>query len=56
MNIVYPLNTINQLRPYLIGFRKVSGQTQKDIAARLGVTQQSYARLEANLGSASIEN
>ena len=55
MNTVYPLKTLNQLRPLLIGFRKVNGLTQKDIAERLGVTQQTYARLEANPGSASIE-
>lgn len=55
MNTVYPLKTINQLRSLLIGFRKVNGLTQKDIAERLGVTQQTYARLEANPGSASIE-
>ncbi|EEJ4191577.1 helix-turn-helix transcriptional regulator [Salmonella enterica subsp. diarizonae] len=55
MNTLYPLKTINQLRPLLIGFRKVNGLTQKDVAERLGVTQQTYARLEANPGSASIE-
>ena len=55
MNTVYPLKTLSQLRPLLIGFRKVNGLTQKDIAERLGVTQQTYARLEANPGSASIE-
>ncbi|EAO5054163.1 helix-turn-helix transcriptional regulator [Salmonella enterica] len=55
MSTVYPLKTINQLRPLLIGFRKVNGLTQKNIAERLGVTQQTYARLEANPSSASIE-
>ncbi|EAN4677714.1 XRE family transcriptional regulator [Salmonella enterica] len=55
MNTLYPLKTINQLRPLLIGFRKVNGLTQKDIAERLGVTQQTYARLEANPGCTSIE-
>ncbi|EBK3989502.1 XRE family transcriptional regulator [Salmonella enterica] len=55
MNTLYPLKTINQLRPLLIGFRKVNGLTQKDIAERLGVTQQTYARLEANPSRASIE-
>ncbi|MDO1890551.1 transcriptional regulator, partial [Escherichia coli] len=53
MNSVYPLKTLNQLRPLLIGFRKVNGPTHKDIAERLGVTQQTYARLEATPGSAS---
>ncbi|ECW2407767.1 helix-turn-helix transcriptional regulator [Salmonella enterica] len=55
MNTLYPLKTINQLRPLLIGFRKVNGLTQKDIAERLGVTQQTYARVEANPSRASIE-
>ena len=55
MNTVYPLKTLHQLRPLLIGFRKANGLTQKDVAERLGVTQQTYARLEANPVSASIE-
>lgn len=55
MNTVYPLKTLNQLRPLLVGFRKANGLTQKDVSERLGVTQQTYARLEANPGSASIE-
>ncbi|MBW4239649.1 helix-turn-helix transcriptional regulator [Enterobacter roggenkampii] len=55
MNNDYPLNTLNQLRPLLIGFRKARGLTQKDLSERLGVTQQTYARLEANPASASIE-
>ncbi|MEO3992196.1 helix-turn-helix domain-containing protein [Pseudocitrobacter cyperus] len=55
MNTVYPLKTLNQLRPLLVGFRKANGLTQKEVSERLGVTQQTYARLEANPGSASIE-
>ncbi|MEJ4046203.1 helix-turn-helix domain-containing protein [Erwinia sp. SLM-02] len=55
MNTVYPLKTLNQLRPLLVGFRKEKGMTQKDVSERLGVTQQTYARLEANPASASIE-
>lgn len=55
MNTVFPLKTLNQLRPMLLGFRKVKGLTQKEVAERLGVTQQTYARLEANPASASIE-
>ena len=55
MNTVYPLKTINQLRPLLIGFRKANGMTQKDVSEKLGVTQQTYARLEANPASASME-
>jgi len=55
INDDYPLNTLNQLRPLLIGFRKANGLTQKDVSERLGVAQQTYARLEANPASASIE-
>lgn len=55
INNDYPLNTLNQLRPLLIGFRKANGLTQKDLSERLGVAQQTYARLEANPASASIE-
>ncbi|CDH23579.1 Toxin-antitoxin system, antitoxin component,Xre family [Xenorhabdus bovienii str. kraussei Becker Underwood] len=39
----------------LIGFRKANGLTQREVSERLGVTQQTYARLEANPASASIE-
>ncbi len=55
MNTVYPLKTLNQLRPLLVGFRKAHGLTQKEVSARLGITQQTYARLEANPARASIE-
>lgn len=55
MNTTYPLKTLNQLRPLLISFRKANGLTQKDVSERLGVTQQTYARLEVNPASASIE-
>ncbi|MGP3590267.1 helix-turn-helix transcriptional regulator [Vagococcus sp. WN89Y] len=55
MKNVYPVKTLNQLRPLLIGFRKANELTQKDVSKRLGVTQQTYARLEANPASASIE-
>lgn len=48
MNTQYALKTLNQLRPVLIGFRKANGLTQKDVSERLGITQQTYARLEAN--------
>ena len=55
MKNVYPIKTLSQLRPLLIGFRKANGLTQKDLSERLGVTQQTYARLEANPARASIE-
>ncbi|MGC4123308.1 helix-turn-helix transcriptional regulator [Enterobacter sp.] len=55
MKTVYQIKTINQLRPLLTGFRKANGLTQKDLAERLGVTQQTYSRLESRPSSASIE-
>jgi HTH-type transcriptional regulator/antitoxin HipB len=55
MNTVYPLKTLSQLRPLLVGFRKAKGLTQKDVSERLGITQQTYARLESNPASASLE-
>mgnify|MGYP004565023271 CR=1 FL=1 len=55
MHIVYPLKLLNHLRPLLIGFRKANGLTQKDVSKRLGVTQQTYARLESNPARASFE-
>lgn len=55
MNNQFPIKTLNQLRPVLVGFRKMKGFTQQEVSARLGVTQQTYARLEANPASASID-
>ncbi|CAM8162521.1 TPA: helix-turn-helix transcriptional regulator [Enterobacter hormaechei subsp. hoffmannii] len=55
MNSVYSVKTLKHIRPLLVGFRKAKGLTQKEVAERLGVTQQTYARLEINPASASIE-
>lgn len=51
----YPVRTLSQLRPILQGFRKSAGLTQAVMASRLGVTQQTYAQLEANPAAASVE-
>lgn len=51
----YPVKTPQQLRPLLVGFRKAAGLTQAQLAARLGVTQQTYAQLEAKPESASLD-
>jgi HTH-type transcriptional regulator/antitoxin HipB len=51
----YPVKTLSQLRPILKGFRKAAGLTQASMAAQLGVTQQTYAQLEANPAAASME-
>ncbi|MFM0339595.1 helix-turn-helix transcriptional regulator [Paraburkholderia fungorum] len=50
----YPVKTPDQLRPLLMGFRTAAGLTQAQMAARLGVTQQTYAQLEARPESASM--
>lgn len=55
MSTQYYLKTLNQLRPVLVGFRKSKGLTQRELSERLGVTQQTYARLEANPAVASFE-
>jgi HTH-type transcriptional regulator / antitoxin HipB len=51
----YPVKTLSQLRPILQGFRKAAGLTQAMMASKLGVTQQTYAQLEANPAAASLE-
>ncbi len=51
----YPLKTVSQLRPMLLGFRKNAGLTQEDVAQRLGISQQSYAAFEANPAAASVD-
>lgn len=44
-----------QLPLLLQAFRKEAGLTQSDVAARLGVTQQTYSALERNADKVSIE-
>ena len=53
--MLYPIKTLSQLRPILQGFRKEAGLTQAALAERLGVSQQNYAKLEANPASVSME-
>lgn len=51
----YPIRTLQQIRPLLVGFRKRVGLSQAEVAALLGVTQQSYAKIEANPATTSVE-
>ncbi|MGV7208214.1 helix-turn-helix transcriptional regulator [Oxalobacteraceae bacterium A2-2] len=51
----YPIQTVQQLRPLLVGFRKRLGLSQAAVAELLGVTQQSYAKIEANPATTSVE-
>lgn len=51
----YHIRTLEQLRPLLVGFRKQAGLSQTEVASLLGVTQQSYAKIEANPSATSVE-
>ena len=51
----YPVRTASELRLMLKAFRNAAGLTQASVASLLGVTQQTYAALELNPGSASME-
>ena len=51
----YPIRTLHQLRPILIGLRKKAGLSQASLAAQLGIRQQSYAKIEANPTATSFE-
>jgi len=44
----YTINTLDQLKPVFIGYRKAQGLSQKDMATKLGIKQQSYQYLESN--------
>lgn len=44
----YLVQTADQLAPLLKAFRHAAGLTQADLAERLGITQQTYARLETD--------
>lgn len=51
----YPIKALTQLRPLLLGFRKQAGLSQANVAELLGITQQSYAKIEANPSLTSVE-
>jgi HTH-type transcriptional regulator/antitoxin HipB len=51
----YHIRTLEQFRPILVGFRKQAGLSQTEVASLLGVTQQSYAKIEANPSATSVE-
>jgi HTH-type transcriptional regulator/antitoxin HipB len=53
--VIYPVKTLSQLPLMLKGFRKGKGLTQTALAELLGITQQSYAYLEANPATATLE-
>lgn len=53
--MIYPIKTLKQLPLFLKGFRKEKGLTQASMAEQLGISQQAYARFEANPETATLE-
>jgi len=53
--MIYTINTIEQLKPVLVGFRKLRKMSQKDVAKKLGVSQQTYQVLESNPNKVTME-
>ncbi|OYY10918.1 MAG: hypothetical protein B7Y67_14735 [Polynucleobacter sp. 35-46-11] len=51
----YPIQTLDSLRLFIRAFRKQKGVTQADMAEKLGISQQAYARFEGNPHSATFE-
>ncbi|MCW8879010.1 MAG: helix-turn-helix transcriptional regulator [Kangiellaceae bacterium] len=51
----YRINTISQLKPILIGFRKSQNLSQAQMAVKLGVTQQTYQVLESAPERVTVE-
>jgi len=51
----YTINTIDQIKPILVGFRKSNGFSQKALAEKLGISQQSYQTLESAPQKVTIE-
>ena len=51
----YSVHAAEQLPALLKAFRKSAGLTQGEVAARLGVTQQTLSALERNAQKVSVE-
>jgi HTH-type transcriptional regulator/antitoxin HipB len=50
----YTIQTVDQLKPIIAGFRKSAGLTQEDLAMRLGITQQTYSVAERKASTMSV--
>ena len=46
--MVFTINSIDQLKPILKGYRKSRKLSQTQLANKLGITQQAYQVLESN--------
>lgn len=55
MRTEFPIRTSDQLTGVLQAFRKESGMSQTDVAARMGLTQQKLSHLELNAQNASAD-
>ena len=55
VNVHYTINTLDQIKPILVGFRKTNNLTQKALAEKLGISQQSYQALESAPQKVTIE-
>lgn len=51
----FRIQTLEQLKPVLQGFRRQTGMTQTQLASKLGITQQSYAQIEAHPERVAVE-
>ena len=51
----YKINTLDQLRPILIGYRKLKKLSQKDMANLLDITQQAYQAIESKPERTTVE-
>lgn len=52
----FPIRIAGHLGPTIRGYRVQAGMSQEQIAKRLGISQQSYSRMERNAGSASMDS
>lgn len=51
----FTIQTLDHLKPLIQGFRKKANLTQAAMAEKLGISQQSYAQIESNLASTSVD-
>lgn len=51
----YPIQALESLKLFIRAFRKQKGVTQADMAEKLGISQQAYARFEGNPQLATLE-
>lgn len=53
--MLYTINTLDQLKPILKGFRKSQGLSQKDVASKLAISQQAYQVLESSPQNVTLD-